>query len=102
RQHREHKEVQISEESVKAAVAFHIAGREDVDQKPDERYETNVNGGKMIHSEREIRTEPADVYPRPDMVEHRLFREHRTAVRYERDVKRDDARKRDRTARDNA
>ncbi len=55
----------------------------------------------MIHSKSKICPESAYIYPRPDLIEHRFFGEHRTAIRDKCNVERDNARHRDRTARDN-
>ena len=42
-QHREHEQVQIRKEAVKALVAVHVTRREYMDQEPDKRDKTRVN-----------------------------------------------------------
>ena len=58
RQHREHEQVQIREKAVKAFVAVHVPGRENVDEKSDEGDEAGVDSASAIHPESEIRPKP--------------------------------------------
>src|SRR3954447_5648721 len=50
RQHRKHEQVHVREEPIKTFIAVHVTGGKDVDQKSDERYETDINTRKPIHA----------------------------------------------------
>src|SRR5579864_4970664 len=50
-EHREHKEVEITEEPVIAALMGHVAGRINMDEHPDSGYEEEPDGRKRIEQE---------------------------------------------------
>jgi len=48
RQHREHEQIQVSEEAIVTIVAVHVARREDVNQQSDKSDEESVNAAQAI------------------------------------------------------
>ena len=77
RQHREHEQVQIGEETIVAAVTVHVAGGENVNQETDEGDEERVDSAQPIHRQTEVCPEVADVNPGPQMIHDRLRRSQR-------------------------
>ncbi len=73
RQHRKHKQVQISEKAVKPFIAVHITRRKNVNQQTDKRNKASVNSRKSVHSQTEIGTEISNLNPRPKMVKYRFI-----------------------------
>src|SRR5256885_648960 len=49
---------------------MHVAGREDVYQKPDEGDKERIDAAQAIHREAEVRAKVSDRDPRPQLIEH--------------------------------